>query len=238
MARIDNLNHYLTDLADSIRVKTGESLPIPANAFDTYIKSIKNYDLSDFFNVNFTGSRYTQDAAGFKQFLANAYVRPTYCPLPIDLGNLNISLESLFENNASLKCAPIFVGTDGVLSTSKMLKGCAAAQFPSESSWIFNNVVDASEMFSGCNLLNNPTIGFQACENTSSMFEGCYNITYMNLKQVDFSTITTYTNMFGGEGSSISSIGVPNNCKIVVKDNTDKEWIQSRFSRLNNVVVE
>lgn len=40
MARIDNINNFLTDVADSIRTKTGKSNKIPASSFDTEIASI------------------------------------------------------------------------------------------------------------------------------------------------------------------------------------------------------
>ena len=40
MARIDNLNNFLTDVADSIREKKGTTELIPASAFDTEIDSI------------------------------------------------------------------------------------------------------------------------------------------------------------------------------------------------------
>lgn len=40
MARIDNINNFLTDVADSIRTKTGKSGKISASSFDTEIASI------------------------------------------------------------------------------------------------------------------------------------------------------------------------------------------------------
>lgn len=40
MARIDNLEHFLSDVADAIREKTGGGEPIQASNFDTEIRSI------------------------------------------------------------------------------------------------------------------------------------------------------------------------------------------------------
>lgn len=40
MARIDTLSNFLTDVADSIRNKTGGQAPIPAEDFDAEIASI------------------------------------------------------------------------------------------------------------------------------------------------------------------------------------------------------
>ena len=41
MARIDTLGHFLTDVADAIREKTGDTNPINASDFDTVISNIK-----------------------------------------------------------------------------------------------------------------------------------------------------------------------------------------------------
>ena len=41
MARTDNLNNFLTDVADSIRKKKGTTGLIPASEFDTEIDSIE-----------------------------------------------------------------------------------------------------------------------------------------------------------------------------------------------------
>lgn len=40
MARIDNLSHFLTDLADAVRARTGTSDPIQASNFDTIIENL------------------------------------------------------------------------------------------------------------------------------------------------------------------------------------------------------
>ena len=40
MARIDNINNFLTDVANSIRNKTGKTDNIPASEFDVEIESI------------------------------------------------------------------------------------------------------------------------------------------------------------------------------------------------------
>lgn len=42
MARIDNLDNFLTDVADSIRAKTGSSEPIPASEFDLEISALQS----------------------------------------------------------------------------------------------------------------------------------------------------------------------------------------------------
>lgn len=51
MARTDNLNNFLTDVADSIREKKGTTELIPASEFDTEIDSISSgVDINDYYD--------------------------------------------------------------------------------------------------------------------------------------------------------------------------------------------
>lgn len=51
MARTDNLNNFLIDVADSIREKKGTTELIPASEFDTEIDGISSgVDINDYFN--------------------------------------------------------------------------------------------------------------------------------------------------------------------------------------------
>ena len=52
------------------------------------------------------------------------------------------------------------------------------------------------------------------------------------LRNFDFANVgTSYNNMFGSSATS----GVPNDCEIIVKDDTAKTWITGKFTRLTNV---
>ena len=66
---------------------------------------------------------------------------------------------------------------------------------------------------------------------TTSMFFGETQLTKIDIRNFDFSNVTSSSNMFGANASS----GPANNCLIIVKDNTAKNWITSNFSRLTNV---
>lgn len=66
--------------------------------------------------------------------------------------------------------------------------------------------------------------------NTSYMFNNCVSLQFIDLRTFDFSRITNYTNMFGS-----SSYIVPTNCLIIVADNTQKQWLRSKFSSYTNV---
>ncbi|MBE6156967.1 MAG: BspA family leucine-rich repeat surface protein [Firmicutes bacterium] len=67
--------------------------------------------------------------------------------------------------------------------------------------------------------------------NTKLMFSMDTKLTHIDMRNFDFTNVTTYTNMFG----SNATFGVPNDCLIIVKDDTQKAWINEKFTRLTNV---
>ena len=65
----------------------------------------------------------------------------------------------------------------------------------------------------------------------SSMFQSCLNLTYLDIRNFDFTKEIYNRSMF---------YKVPSNCEIIVKDNTAKEWILATRKDFTNVktVVE
>ena len=100
-----------------------------------------------------------------------------------------------------------------------------------------SKVTNMSNMFSNCSSmtkldLSSFTNPDGVLTNTSSMFENCKNLKKIDMRGLTFSSVTSSSNMFG---SSSSANKVPDDCLIIVKDNTEKTWITSNFSRLTNV---
>lgn len=58
MARTDTLPHFLTDVADAIRTKTGESGTIQASTFDTAISNIEGSTYLELDYIEGTGTQY------------------------------------------------------------------------------------------------------------------------------------------------------------------------------------
>ena len=64
------------------------------------------------------------------------------------------------------------------------------------------------------------------------MFYNCSSLTKLDIRNFDFSNIsidqyqTNYKNAF---------YGIPNDCLIIVKDDTQRTWITSKFSNLTNI---
>lgn len=77
MARIDNLNHFLTDVADAIRAKKGTSGAIPCTDFDTEIASISGgggVSLDEVEALVTTGSARTKEYTFEYRQLPNALI--------------------------------------------------------------------------------------------------------------------------------------------------------------------
>lgn len=62
--------------------------------------------------------------------------------------------------------------------------------------------------------------------NMSSMFRNLSKTTKIDIRNFTFDNVTSYSNMFGNVKSS---------CLIIVKGDTEKEWITSKFTKLTNV---
>ena len=58
------------------------------------------------------------------------------------------------------------------------------------------------------------------------MFSGCKVLNHLDIRNFDFTKVTSYQNMFSQ---------VPTDCEIIVKDDTAKTWITSKFTTLTNV---
>lgn len=62
--------------------------------------------------------------------------------------------------------------------------------------------------------------------NTRQMFQRCTNLAHIDIRKMTLTGITDYTNMFSN---------IPLDCEIIVKDDTQKAWITSKFTSLTNV---
>ena len=114
---------------------------------------------------------------------------------------------------------------NGYLSQSLILK------FPYSIN--LEHRTDASNLFSGYrNLREVSIINGDSVTSLSYMFGNCISLQKIDIRDMILSRNPSgYTTMFG----SSSSNRVPNNCLIIVKDQTEKTWINTNFSRFTNV---
>lgn len=106
------------------------------------------------------------------------------------------------------------------------------------SNWDATNVTTMERMFA-CSAYNSDPLVLDLSGittstnliNTNSMFSRRRGLTKIDMRNFDFTGVTAYVGMFGGSASD----GPPNDCEIIVKDETQKAWITSKFTRLTNV---
>ena len=63
--------------------------------------------------------------------------------------------------------------------------------------------------------------------NMSYMFNACEKLKKLDIRNFTFDKVIHYYGMFLGR--------VPNDCLIIVKSDTEKEWITSKWTNLTNV---
>ncbi len=127
--------------------------------------------------------------------------------------------------------------TSALTDVRSMFMFCSKLVYIDASEYDVSNVTKFQQMFSGCSALTeldlsnfNPT---KSDLNCTDMFTGCTSLTKLNMSNFTFTNIISYgfSGMFGGNASS----NVPDNCLIIVKDATQKEWFTTNFSRFTNV---
>lgn len=173
-------------------------------------KALKNIDFSNFNTSKCSG--YAQMFQGCTSLTSLDLQTLDFTLVPSSTsGSTTSGLNSLFSNCTSLK----------------------SVKFKTQT---LTKTPPANQMFNSCREIEeidlSPITG--TFGNISQMFSGCVKLKKLDIRNLVFSTITTssyYSNMFGGSTSSY----VPADCLIIVKDNTEKAWFNSKFSRMTNV---
>lgn len=128
------------------------------------------------------------------------------------------------------------IDTTNCISFVSCFNKCENMTLLDLSSWKATNVEDMNNMFAGCKTLtelNMSSFYTPNLTNTANMFNQCTKLTKIDMRNFDFSNDVNFTQMFG----SSSSNRVPYGCLIIVKDNTQKQWMNTNFSNYHNVVT-
>ena len=119
--------------------------------------------------------------------------------------------------------------TTNVTNMYQMFSGCSSLTNLDLSSFNTSNVTNMTNMFSYCSSLTSldlSSFNTSKITNMSYLFDNCTKLKNLNISNFDFTNVTKYTNIF---------YSVPNDCYILVKDATAKDWITSKFTNLTNV---
>lgn len=180
-----------------------------------------------------------------------------YAPRAIKFGDSNTSVG---YTGTELNYEIVNLDTSNLTSMRYMFSGLRNLTSLDLSSWDTSNVIDMGNMFWVCNNLTSLDVSsfntlnvsymntmFTGCNSltsldlsnfntpnltmTSSMFTGCSSLKFLDMRNFNFNGVTSYSMMFGTSAND----GPPADCEIIVKDNTAKTWITSKFNWLTNV---
>ena len=95
------------------------------------------------------------------------------------------------------------------------------------------NVQYIQSMFAACNLLKRIDLSgmygeIKACQ---MCFQSCKNLEYIDIRNMTFDANVNAANFLGGSSSN----GPASNCEIIVKSNTEKQFLLSLRADLTNI---
>lgn len=216
MAKTDNLSDFLTDVANSIRTKTGTTDPINAQDFSNKILSIQSESTlkklldttksADYLFSNYSGTfasvenviQYsdTENVTSMKYTFSNC---GQFQHIP-QLNTSNVTdMTGMFKGFTSLQFIES-LDTSKVTSMREMFSGCTQLGiYHSNAIQLSNtsNVTDMQSMFENCfELKSVPLLNTSKVTDMYSMFKNCNRLT--TIPQLDTSNVTIMAGMFNG----------------------------------------
>ena len=216
-------------------------------------KSLENLDLSSF---NFSGIT----NGNILTFNGCSSLKSVIFGKNIDTLKIT-SMGGMFSGCTSLETLDLSMfDTSNVTNMAQMFNGCKNLKSVNLNGWDTSKVTDLSQMFSGCTSLETLDLSMfitPALKNMVLMFFNCTSLKKINLSNVTFDNEVDIGGIFSSckaleeidirkanfSNSKYSTTGyqpffsVPNNVKIIVKDDTVKSWFNTNFSNFTNVVV-
>lgn len=144
------------------------------------------------------------------------------------------AMQSMFSNCTNLITIPL-LDTSKVTTINNMFYTCP--NLTAIPKLDVSAATNMTNMFVSCSSLTNVVFNNTSTSTptrVNGMFVNCTQLTHIDFRDFNFSNITNssyYNDMFGASASN----GVPDNCEIIVADDTQKTWITSKFTRLTNV---
>lgn len=123
-------------------------------------------------------------------------------------------------------------GVSNCTDFSNCFNSCKATTIDM-TNWDTTKATTMNNMFNSCQFLEEVDLSSftsESLKESSNMFLNCIRITKIDLRNFSFTGLTTYNNMFGNSSSNFKS-----DCLIIVKNDTEKNWVTSHFNFLTNV---
>lgn len=144
-----------------------------------------------------------------------------------------VSLASAFSERRNLTSVDVSkLDTSNVTNMYFTFTACSGLTSLDVSNFDTNKVTNMAYMFSGCSGLTNldlSNFNTSSVTDMSTMFNFCDKLTSLDISNFTFDKVIGYNGMF---------YNVPANCEILVKSQTEKDWITSKFANLTNVKIK
>ena len=205
MAKTDNLNDFLTDVANSIRTKTQTTGPINAQDFSDKILSIQTGGGSSESTLKNLLDATTSAAYLFYQYKGSSIEGLISYD---DTENVT-NMQYMFRECTNIVSIPL-LNTSKVTSASYMFNGCS--NLTSLPLFDTSNVTSMAYLFSGCYLLTAiPTLNTSKVTNMTNLFSNCRSI--ISIPLLDTSEVTSMYSIFAN-CFSLSSVPLLNTSKV------------------------
>ena len=189
MAKTDNLSDFLTDVANSIRTKTGTTEQINAQDFSDKILSIQTGGGGESTLKNLL------DATKSAGYLFDYYTGTSTGNLIQYSDTENVTkTHFMFHNCTNLTTIPL-LNTSNVTDMIYMFSGCT--NLTTVPQLDTSKVTSMIQMFNRCaNLTTIPLLDTSNVTDMNSMFYNCTSLT--TIPQLNTSNVTVMSNMFNG----------------------------------------
>jgi len=124
--------------------------------------------------------------------------------------------------------------TSKATNISYLLSGCRNLENLIIENLDLTNVKTAHQLFANCRKIKRLDLSkwkAPLLTEANYLFTYCIAMEFIDLRSIDLTKITSYLYIFGQDASN----GVPDDCLIIVKDDTAKTWITEKYTRLTNV---
>lgn len=246
----DNNNFWEVTIAGNGRVKLNKSAKLLFKALGTYagkieMNGIENLDTSEVTDMSYMftdGSQYTDlDLSSFDT--SNVTTMSGMFLNCSKLTNLNLAnfdtknvvkLTNLFNGCSAIKNINLSsFDTSKVTDMEAMFFNCKSLSKIDLSNFNTSSVERLKRMFVNCELLTELDLSNFKTENllnVETMFSGCKLLKKIDMRNATFDKVQNYNYMLDT---------LPSDVTIIVKDDTQKEWLSSKFpERANSIKVQ
>ena len=240
MARTDSLKNFLTDIANSIKRKSGITEPILAVDFDKEIDNLSSsYMPRQISFAGYEGEELDDELSklSFDNITSMKYMFYNCQKLKrVDLSNFSLpsinNIGYMFYNCTSLVYANLkSLNTSNVTTLAYLFNQCTSLEEIDLSNFDTSNVTSMERVFFGCSNLKRINLSSWNTIKVTSMtymFANCSKLERLDIRNFDFSKVDS-------NGTYLMFSGVPKNCLIIVKDDALKTKVQKVFGTATNI---